>query len=165
MSEENHRKCDCEKEVKKCPPPPRKPTLKPPSPPPFPKPKPPSPPTPIKDCFPKQCHEMEIICTKICGNILLDQDFSESEIWKKKLNVKGIVSVSVFNSTSSTDSLKVLVNRMGQNPVVFTVPRGNTLAVTVEDITSVTVVREGEGTAEGTFCLEIYFPIHDKKFY
>ncbi|MEH7402440.1 S-Ena type endospore appendage [Gottfriedia acidiceleris] len=154
MREEKHKKsdCDCEK----------KPIKKPLSPP---KPKPTSPTTsPVRDCCPP-CDEIEIICTKLCGNLFLDQDVHYLEIWKKELNVKTIVTVSVFNSATSTTFLRVTVYRFGQSSIVFKVPRGNTLSATVEGVTTISVAREEDGVTEGTFCLEICFPFSDKTFF
>lgn len=156
MREEKHKKCDCEcdEKTKKLPPPPPKP-----------KPKPPIPPPPDeKDCCPP-CKELEIICNKLCGNLFLDHDMKNLEIWKKQLNEKAIVSVSVFNSAASTTFLRVTINRLGLSPVVFKVPRGNTLSATVEGATTITVDCEKEGVAEGTYCLEICFPFRDKTFF
>jgi len=149
VENEKDKKCNCEKEEKKKPPPPKppKPT----------KPKPPN--TQQDNC----CSDIEIICTSICGNVLLDQDVPEIVIWKKELNEKALVTISVFNSVWSTTSLRVLVIRWMENPVILNVPKGNTLSATVEDVISIWVIREGEGIAEGTFCLEICVPLCDKK--
>lgn len=153
MREEKHKKCDCDskKREKKTLPPQK---LKPPVP----------TPSPDRDCC-TPCNEIEIICSKLCGNIFLNQDVNNLEIWKKQLNKKVIVSVSVFNSTLSTAFIRVTVFRLGQSSVVFKVPRGNTLSATVEDATTISVFREEEGVAEGTFCLEVCFPFQDNTFF
>jgi hypothetical protein len=145
VGNEKKKKCNCDKE----------------------KPKPPRPPKPPKsdenNCFPIPTCDIEIVCMNICGNIHIDQDTHGLEIWKKELNAKAIVTVSVFNSAWSSDSLHVFVVRMGEKPVVLNVPKGNSLSATVEDVNSIFVVREGEGKTDGTFCLEICFAFRDKK--
>jgi hypothetical protein len=150
MGNEKKKKCNCHKEKKEKSKPPRPPKPNPPR-------------SHENNCFPIPTTDIEIVCMNICGNIRLDQDAHGLEIWKKELNEKAIVTVSVFNSAWSSNSLQVLVVRMGEKPVVLNVPKGNSLSATVEDVNSIFVVREGEGKADGTFCLEICFPFRDKE--
>ncbi|MGE6379768.1 S-Ena type endospore appendage [Peribacillus muralis] len=119
--------------------------------------------SPEKSCFPIPNCDKKIFCTDICGNIHLDQDVHDLEIWKKELNEKTMVTVSVFNSAWSISSLQVFVVRMEGSPVVLNIPKGNTLSATIEDVISIFVVREEGGRVEGKFCLEICFPFRDKK--
>ncbi|MGG0288624.1 S-Ena type endospore appendage [Peribacillus butanolivorans] len=149
MGKEKNKKCNCEKKEKKKPKPP----------------KPPCPPEYKCKCFPKPFCDIEIVCTKTCGNIHLNHDVRDLNIWKKGLDEKTIVTASFFNSSSSSVSLRVVVIRMGKIPVVLNIPKGNSLSATVEDVVSIIVSHEGEGTVDGTYCLEICFPFRDKKFF
>ncbi|PEA16768.1 hypothetical protein COK06_27320 [Bacillus cereus] len=101
------------------------------------------------------------VCHKLCGNLLLNDQVSNLEIWKEKINAQVIVSISVFNSTLSTGSIRILVNQNDKNSIEFIVPVGNTLSATVDHVDSITVFQINEGRIEGTFCLDIFFLISD----
>ncbi|WP_375091274.1 S-Ena type endospore appendage (plasmid) [Peribacillus sp. RS7] len=81
------------------------------------------------------------------------------EIWRERMVKDPTVTISVFNSTMSIASIRVLVIRNEGSPIGFTVPPGNTLSATVDDAVSISVFRVGTGRIEGEFCLEVCFPI------
>ncbi|HDR4563111.1 hypothetical protein COE58_03530 [Bacillus cereus] len=95
------------------------------------------------------------VCHKLCGNLLLNDQVSSLEIWKKRINASVIVSISVFNSTLSTGSIWILMGQNDKDRVEFTVPVGNTLSATVDHIDSITVFQINKGRIEGNFCLDI----------
>ncbi|MCR8861094.1 S-Ena type endospore appendage [Bacillus pseudomycoides] len=100
-----------------------------------------------------------VVCNEICGNISLNKQVMNLEIWKKEIIGKSTVTVSVFNSTMSNASIKVTIIRDAGNPVEFIVPFGNTLSTTVDDGKSVIVSQENVGSAEGKYCLEVCFVV------
>jgi hypothetical protein len=87
------------------------------------------------------------------------------EIWRERIGKEPTVTISVFNSSMSTASIRVLVIRNVGSPVEFTVPPGNTLSATVENAESISVFRIGTGGTEGKFCLDVCFPVfyNDKR--
>ncbi|SFQ92694.1 hypothetical protein SAMN04487920_1527 [Bacillus mycoides] len=100
-----------------------------------------------------------IVCNEICGNILLNDQVMNLEIWKKETTGKSTVTVSVFNSVISYSSIKVTIIRDIGNPVEFIVPFGNTLSTTVDDGKIVIVSQESVGSTEGKYCLEVCFAV------
>lgn len=113
----------------------------------------PCPPAPV----PKR-EDRGTVCNETCGNLLLNDSNPELTIWTERISEDATVTVSVFNSSFSTDSIEVSVIRNEGNPVEFTVPRGNTLSATVEDVDRIEVARDGTGQAEGKYCLEVCYP-------
>lgn len=114
-----------------------------------------------KDCddHPHKKRDFDnIVCKEICGNLLLNDAVPILEIWKEGLGESVSLTISVFNSSSSTASIQVIVFRNGDNPIEFTVPPGNTLSATVNEATSITVIRVGVGETVGEYCLEVCFP-------
>ncbi|WP_413305508.1 S-Ena type endospore appendage [Bacillus sp. 1P10SD] len=111
---------------------------------------------------PKERHG-KVVCNSICGNLLLNNQTSNLEIWKQRARTDAIVNISVFNNTRSTGSIRVLVTRTGRSPVEFTVPPGNTNSASVDHVDSITVSQVGDGITEGKFCLDFCFVIFDEK--
>jgi hypothetical protein len=109
--------------------------------------------------------ECEIVCNNTCGNLLLSDQIPSLEIWKEQIMKNPTVTISVFNSSNSTASIRVVVTRNAESPVEFTVPPGNTLSATVDDAKSISVFRIGSGRTEGKYCLDVCFPVfcHDKR--
>lgn len=101
----------------------------------------------------------DIVCNKICGNILLNNEVMNLEIWKEEITGKPTITVSVFNSSISTSFIKVTVIRNTGSPVELVIPPGNTLSTTVDDTRSVTVFQEDIGIVEGKYCLEVCFVV------
>ncbi|WP_163100466.1 S-Ena type endospore appendage [Peribacillus alkalitolerans] len=106
--------------------------------------------------------DKEMICNSICGNLLLSDQASNLEIWREKTEKDAFISISVFNCSHSTATIRVSVFREEELPVKFNVPPGNTLSATVDDAKSVTVTRIGEGRIDGKFCLDVCIPIKKK---
>lgn len=148
MVNENNEKCECNNEEKR-----RHKPQKPP--------KPECPPKNISSPIP--CCDFETVCTNICGKIYLDSDVHKLVIWKSELSEKVTLTVSIFNSNWSTDSFQVIVARKEGSPVILNVPKRNTLSTTVEDAFWILVESDNCGIAEGTFCLEVCFPLRNKK--
>jgi hypothetical protein len=101
----------------------------------------------------------EIICNDICGNLLLSDEIQSLEIWKNIPRLDAILTISVFNNDMSTTLIRVLMNDNEERPVEFTVPPGNTLSVTVENIESIRAIRVGNGLTRGKFCLKVCTPV------
>ncbi|WP_420490089.1 S-Ena type endospore appendage [Neobacillus drentensis] len=106
----------------------------------------------------------KIVCNNICGNLLLSDQDSKLEIWRKSNVQDATVTIAVFNSAMNTSSIKVIVRRTGGSPVKFTVPPGNTLSATVEDAKSISVLRRGSGITEGKFCLDVCFDLRHGEY-
>ncbi|MGW5983792.1 S-Ena type endospore appendage [Bacillus mycoides] len=101
----------------------------------------------------------DVVCNKICGNILLDNQVMNLEIWKKEIIGEATVSVSVFNSIISNSSIEVTVIRNIGSSVELVIPPGNTLSTIVNNVRSVIVAHEDIGIIEGKYCLEVCFSI------
>lgn len=101
--------------------------------------------------------EMEVVCNNICGNFLLQGDTKHLTIWEEKVQQGITVSVTVFNSAQSDSDVEVLVRHKKWDSISFTVPPGNSLSRTVEDVHSVTIIRTSQEKANGNFCLDVCF--------
>ncbi|QWI25680.1 hypothetical protein EXW34_31415 (plasmid) [Bacillus mycoides] len=101
----------------------------------------------------------DVVCNKICGNILLNNQVLNLEIWKEEIIGEATVSVSVFNSAISSSSIEVIVIRNIGSPVELVIPPGNTLSTTVNNVRSVIVSHEDIGIIEGKYCLDVCFAI------
>ncbi|HDR4948337.1 TPA: hypothetical protein QCR51_004926 [Bacillus cereus] len=101
----------------------------------------------------------DVICNKICGNILLNNQVMNLEIWKEEIPGKATVTVSVFNSAMSSSSIEVTVIRNTGSSVELVIPPGNTLSTTVNNVGSIIVAHEDIGIIEGKYCLDVCFAI------
>ena len=101
----------------------------------------------------------EMVCNNICGNLLLNDQVSKLEIWRKSIEPEATVTISVFNSARNSAAIQVIVIRTVGNPVNFTVPPGNTISATIDDAESIRVARIGLGLTEGKFCLDVCYPV------
>lgn len=95
------------------------------------------------------------INNSLCGNILLNDLVTTLEIWKAEISGKATVTISVFNSSINTSSIKIIITRNIGNSVEFTVPPGNTLSATIDNAKSITISREDTGIVEGKYCLKV----------
>ncbi|WP_108672082.1 S-Ena type endospore appendage [Peribacillus acanthi] len=102
------------------------------------------------------------ICNNICGNILLSDQVSELEIWKEKTDKEAFISITVFNCTHSSETLRVIVIRNEGMPVELNVPPGNTVSATVDNVKSVKVVSFCNGRVDGKYCLDVCLKKKDK---
>ncbi len=101
----------------------------------------------------------KVVCNNASGNLLLSDEVPQLEIWRA-INVQNpTITISTFNSSHNTSSIRVTVNLNIGNPVEFTVPPGNTLSSTVDNAQSIHVFRIGTGKTEGKFCLDVCFMV------
>ncbi len=101
----------------------------------------------------------EMVCNNICGNLLLSDQVSKLEIWRKGIEPNATVTIAVFNSARNSAAIQVIVTRTIGNPFKFTVPPGNTISTTIDDTESIRVARIGSGLTEGKFCLDVCYPV------
>jgi len=99
------------------------------------------------------------ICNKVCGNIFLNNQVSNLEIWKEEIPKKATITISVFNSNLSTSSIKITIVKNNKNPVELIIPSGNTSSATIDDAKSIIASQEIIGNIEGKYCLEICFEV------
>ncbi|MEH6944105.1 S-Ena type endospore appendage [Bacillus sp. JJ722] len=98
----------------------------------------------------------ELVCHNLSGNLLLNDHVPDLQIWKERIKGKTIVSITVYNSTLSIGSIRVLINR-NNSPIEFMVPPGNTLSETIDYVDSIAVFQTNEGRTEGKYCLNVCF--------
>ncbi|EOO23304.1 hypothetical protein IIU_07059 [Bacillus cereus VD133] len=120
-----------------------------------------TPPIPVNPVI-SEC-PCELTCTDVCGNILLNNQISELKIWKKTFCSKGTITITIFNSSISTNPIKVLAIEENNELHDFFVPSGNTLSRTIDDIKTVIVSSNCKGIVQGTFCLEVCHFIQNKQ--
>jgi selenophosphate synthase len=94
---------------------------------------------------------------EIWRNILLKNSLRKLKIWQEKIQREATITITVFNSSKSTSSIKVIVTRNIGEPVDFTASLRNTLSATIEDAKTITVMCKSAVTdiCEGEFCLEV----------
>ncbi|WP_442852954.1 S-Ena type endospore appendage [Bacillus sp. UNC41MFS5] len=91
--------------------------------------------------------------------MLLSDQVSKLEIWRKSIEQDATVTITVFNSARNSAAIQVIVIRTVGTPLQFTVPPGNTISATIDGAESVRVARIGSGITEGKFCLDVCFPV------
>lgn len=99
----------------------------------------------------------EHVCHTLYGNLLLNDQVPDLQIWKERMKGKTIVSITVYNSTLSIGSILVLINRNNNSPVEFMVPPGNTFSETIDHVNSIAVFQTNEGRTEGKYCINVCF--------
>lgn len=113
-------------------------------------------PTPSPSPILPTCKE-KLVCNDVCGNILLNDQVLISKIWIKEFLGEVIVTASIFNSATSDAPMKVTIIQGNNNSIVYNVPIGNTLSLTVDNTDTIIVSKSGEGTIHGTYCLKLCF--------
>ncbi|QWG39118.1 DUF3992 domain-containing protein [Bacillus mycoides] len=115
-------------------------------------------PIPVCDVLPKPQEERKIVCNDICGNFLLSDNITFLEVWEKRIDQPVTATVTIFNSIQSS-LIEVNVQQNTGNSILFTIPPGNSISKTIEDIKVVTILLTEPGSASGKFCLDINFTI------
>ncbi|MDA1782674.1 DUF3992 domain-containing protein [Bacillus cereus] len=115
-------------------------------------------PIPICNSLPTPKEEQKLVCNDICGNFLLSDNITLLEVWGKKINQPVTATVTIFNSLQSS-LIEADVRQNTGNSILFTVPPGNSISKTIEDIKAVTIGLTESGSANGKFCLDIVFTI------
>ncbi|WP_099361459.1 S-Ena type endospore appendage [Fredinandcohnia onubensis] len=91
----------------------------------------------------------------ICGNIQLNNQVTDLDIWEAYNEKDVTVFLSVYNSPASTDSIRVRAFRTDGSFLFFNVPPGNTSSGTVDHADLINVSRVNNGSIEGRFSLDI----------
>jgi hypothetical protein len=91
----------------------------------------------------------------ICGNLQLNSQVSNLDIWEAYNEKDVTVFLSVYNSPASTDSIRVRAFRTDGSFLFFNVPPGNTGSGTVDHADRINVSRVNNGSIEGRFSLDI----------
>ncbi|HDR7375602.1 hypothetical protein COM38_19470 [Bacillus toyonensis] len=115
-------------------------------------------PIPVYDQLPTPKEEQKLVCNEICGNFLLSDNITFLEVWEKRIVQPVTATVTVFNSIQSS-FIKVNVQQDIGNPILFTIPPGNSISKTIENVKAVTILLTESGCANGKFCLDINFTI------
>ncbi|MEH6892122.1 S-Ena type endospore appendage [Bacillus sp. JJ864] len=115
-------------------------------------------PVPICDPPQKPQEECKVVCNDICGNFLLRDNFTFLKVWEKKVHNSITGTVTVYNDIQSS-LVEVNVEHHTGNPILFTIPPGNSVSKTIQNIKAITIRLIEPGSANGKFCLDICFAI------
>jgi hypothetical protein len=93
----------------------------------------------------------------ICGNLELNNQVSNLDIWEVYHDKNATVFLSLDNSPTSTDTIRVRAYRKDGSFLFFNVPPGNTSSGTIDHADRINVSRVNRGSIEGRFCLDVRF--------
>ncbi len=110
----------------------------------------------------KKCKNKEVEVIKheeetgtVCGNLQLNNQVRSLDIWEGYHEKDATVFVSVYNSPTSTGSIRVEAFRQDGSSLFFNVPPGNTGSGTVDHAERINVSRTNQGSIDGRYSLDI----------
>ncbi|MEI4828143.1 S-Ena type endospore appendage [Bacillus sp. FJAT-53711] len=106
----------------------------------------------------KPQEECKVVCNDICDNFLLNDHFTFLEALEKKVHKSITGTVTVYNDIQSL-LVEVNMEQNTGNPILFTIPTGNSVSKTSQNIKAVTIRLIEPGSTSGKFYLDICFAI------
>ena len=93
----------------------------------------------------------------IWGSLQLNNQVSDYDIWEVYHDKDATAFLSLYNSPTSTDTIRVNAFRKDGSYLFFDVPPGNTSSGTIDHADRINVSRVNHGSVEGRFYLDVRF--------